>query len=286
MQQMATEILLFDDFSTQKYNSWYSLPKSVKYVLIEGDLRKNFTPEAIEKCDAVIHLAANTRSASSFTDPSIVQKNIELTRHVAECCRMCQTPMVFASTTSVYGEHSGSVNEAVAIQDPKSPYALMKLTEERLLADYARHGLVVSILRFGTIFGFSPGMQFHTAVNKFCWQAATRSMVTVWSTALDQSRPYLHVSDAAEALCHAVGLGSRGPKTVNIVGANATVREILSIIQRYADQVQVAVEDHPGMGETSYVITSDLAVKSGYLALRTLDSGVCETMKHLSGGVC
>ena len=55
------------------------------------------------------------------------------------------------------------------------------------------------ILRFGTIFGISPGMRFHTAVNKFCFQASIGEPLTVWRTAYDQMRPYLYLNDAMKA---------------------------------------------------------------------------------------
>ena len=44
------------------------------------------------------------------------------------------------------------------------------------------------ILRFGTIYGVSSGMRFHTAVNKFCYQAAFNKPLTVWKTALNQKK--------------------------------------------------------------------------------------------------
>ena len=60
-------------------------------------------------------------------------------------------------------------------------------------ASDAKKGLKGVSCRFGTIFGASPGMRFHTAVNKFCWQAVMGQPITVWSTAYDQKRPYLEV---------------------------------------------------------------------------------------------
>ena len=53
-------------------------------------------------------------------------------------------------------------------------------------------------LRFGTIVGASPGMRFHTAVNKFCLAARFDKSFPVWKSAYNQYRPYLSLKDAAK----------------------------------------------------------------------------------------
>ena len=56
------------------------------------------------------------------------------------------------------------------------------------------------ILRLGTILGFSKGIRFHTAVNKFCFQASLSQELTVWRTVLHQRRPYLILEDFNRAI--------------------------------------------------------------------------------------
>ena len=76
-----------------------------------------------------------------------------------------------------------------------------KLKEEDFVGKLSKDKGLKSIhCRFGTIFGVSPGMRFHTAVNKFCWQAVMNQPISVWSTAYDQKRPYLDLLDASRAI--------------------------------------------------------------------------------------
>ena len=82
---------------------------------------------------------------------------------------------------------------------PQSPYAESKLKEEEFLNKH-KSSMSYICLRFGTIYGFSIGMRFHTAVNKFCWQAANNQQLTVWKTAFDQKRPYLDLKDACSSI--------------------------------------------------------------------------------------
>ena len=55
-------------------------------------------------------------------------------------------------------------------------------------------------LRFGTIAGVSPGMRFHTAVNKFCLHSSINEPIEVYKTALNQYRPYLSIRDVFDVL--------------------------------------------------------------------------------------
>ena len=92
------------------------------------------------------------------------------------------------------------MDESCDITDlnPQSPYADTKIKEEAYLRDEKKLDYV--ILRFGTIFGVSKGMRFHTAVNKFCWQVSLQKPITVWRTAITQKRPYLDLNDAKRAI--------------------------------------------------------------------------------------
>ena len=76
---------------------------------------------------------------------------------------------------------------------PRSPYAEVKLTEEKILKNSKVKYIT---LRFGTISGFSEGMRFHTAVNKFCLNAVLGIKIPVWGKSTNLHRPYLSLKDA------------------------------------------------------------------------------------------
>ena len=66
---------------------------------------------------------------------------------------------------------------------PQSPYADIKLIEEKMLKKETKI-LKFNTFRFGTIAGVSKGIRFHTAVNKFCFNAAINEDINVYKTAL------------------------------------------------------------------------------------------------------
>ena len=110
--------------------------------------------------------------------------------------------------------------------------------------------------RFGTIFGVSPGMRFHTAVNKFCWQAAMGLPITVWSTAYEQKRPYLDLDDACNAIVHAIKKDLFDGEIFNVLTLNATVKEIVELIKEFVPDLKVEFVDSPIMNQLSYEVST------------------------------
>ena len=138
------------------------------------------------------------------------------------------------SSTSIYGTQKKIVDESCGDEDlfPQSPYAISKFKEEKLLLEKSKKlGLDMIILRLGTIFGVSKGIRFHTAVNKFCYQAAKGENLTVWKTALNQKRPYLDLKDSYNAVMHIIKNNIFDGQIYNILSYNLTVNDILKIIK-------------------------------------------------------
>lgn len=280
----ADELVLLDDFSTQRYPSVFNLPAEGRYVLHEGDVLRTFTRELSAQADIVIHLAGMTDMANSFADSdATTQHNVKLTEHVAGVCQATNTAMVFVSSTSVYTPTSALVDEASTEVQPTSPYSQCKLREEAAVRRGFDEGLRGIIFRLGTIYGVSPGMRFHTAVNKFCWQAATGQPLQVWATAMDQVRPYLSVRDAVGAFAKTALEGIFPNRTVNLASCNVTVRDIVQAIEHQGLDPNVELVDSPAMNSLSYGVSCELADGYGFTLETSLNDGVSETLAILAG---
>ena len=70
-------------------------------------------------------------------------------------------------------------------------------------------------------------MRFHTAVNKFCWQAVMGQPITVWNTAYDQKRPYLDLFDASRAIAFIIENNIFDGRIYNVLTQNFTVRQVV-----------------------------------------------------------
>ena len=281
--QTCEELVIIDNMSTQRFGSLFNLPTGTKYRLYQGDVTEQLTTTLAEKADAVIHLAGITEPLASVSDPNwLYDNNLRITKHVADTCAVAGTPLVFVSTTSVYTSSEALVDETCTDLAPKSPYARCKLEEEAYILKNLGDSETV-IFRLGTIFGTSPGMRFHTAVNKFCWQAAWGQPIEVWSTAMDQLRPYLAVSDATAALTKTVLECIYPGGIVNAVSCDATVREVLAAISAFGYSTDVRLVDSAVMNSLSFRTSTEKAASLGFVFQGDLRSDVFATLNLLRG---
>src|SRR3989344_6551476 len=181
-------IRVLDNFLVQRYCSLFDLPKThVKYEFIEGDISNEKDLEkAMKDIDIVIHLASITDAPSTISKPQETEKiNFEGTKKALDAALSAGVKkFFFPSSTSVYGEAEGIVDEEFKDFKPSTPYAETKLNSERLMQSVGKEGKIHTVvLRMGTIFGTSIGMRFHTAINKFCYLAAMNRPLTVWDSA-------------------------------------------------------------------------------------------------------
>lgn len=277
------EVRLIDNLATQRYASLFDLPKGVHFRFVEADILTADLATLFSGCDAVIHLAAITNAAGSFENQEQVERvNYEGTERVAQACLGAGSRLIFLSTTSVYGSANSVVDESCPDLKPQSPYAKSKLRAERRLAELgAGRGLRFITCRFGTIYGTSIGMRFHTAVNKFVWQACMGEPITVWRTALNQKRPYLELGDAVRALEFILRRDLFDGQIYNVLTDNATVGEVVEIIRRYVPDLSVKLVDSQIMNQLSYHVACEKFTDHGFRFEGELEQGIRTTVELL-----
>lgn len=281
------EVILLDNLFTQRYPSLFNLPDDVNFTFIEGDVMSSDLDRLLTDVDFVIHLAAITNAEGSFDMLEKVEEvNYEGTVRVAEACARTGTKLVFLSTTSVYGTQESEVDEDCPESElqPQSPYAKSKLKAEQFLQSLGQKGKLKFIsCRFGTIYGASIGMRFHTAVNKFIWQACLGKPITVWRTALNQKRPYLALSDAVKALKFILAVELFDNTVYNVLTDNATVGEIAETIKAFVPDMEITYVDSRIMNQLSYVVANRKFISRGFKFEGNLKEDVGETVRLLRG---
>ena len=281
------EVILLDNMLTQRYSSLFNLPSGMKFSFYEEDICLVDLDKYFKGIDVVIHLAAITDAASTFDKKELVEEvNYLGTQKVTEACMRNKCRLIFPSTTSVYGTQAEIVDEFCSKADlkPQSPYAESKLKAEELLLKLGKEDkLKFVILRLGTIFGISIGMRFHTAVNKFCWQAVLGRPITVWRTALHQKRPYLDLNDALAAMNFVIEKDLFDNSVYNVVTENFTVNDILENIKRHLQKIQIEYVDVKIMNQLSYCVSNARFKKAGFAFRGSIEKGIAETIALLNG---
>lgn len=290
----GVQIIMLDNMITQRYASLFNLPSNGNYHFIENDVletdqTKFNLNELINSVNYVIHLAALTDATKSFDQPEQMHNiNFTITKRIAELCTKYHKPLFFPSSTSVYGPKTN--DKPITIDDieprnyiqPQSPYAESKLREENLLLSLHREqGLPVVICRFGTIYGPSPGMRFHTAVNKFCWQAVLEQPISVWETAMQQLRPYLALEDATRIINYILTYNLFNGEIYNVITENHTVENVISKIQTLIPTAKVQLTKSKIMNDSSFIVRCEKLNKLGFEFVGNLSSGIQQTIALL-----
>ena len=282
LQFPGVEIVMIDNMMTQRFASLFNLPMMARYRFIEADVTRIDLLPLLKGAHVLIHLAAITDAAGSFDKANLLEaNNFQATAKVAEACAQTGTRLIALSSTSVYGTPKNVVAEDCTEEElkPQSPYAVTKLKEEQLVTKLCKEdGLKAITCRFGTIFGASPGMRFHTAVNKFCWQAVMGQSITVWRTAYDQKRPYLDLLDAARAIAFIIRKDLFDGYIYNVLTHNSTVRQIVDTVREFVPDLRVSFVDNQVMNQLSYEVSRERFVNEGFVFSGDLRRGIGETI--------
>ena len=287
--KIDAEIVMIDNMSAERYCSLFDLPKAVKYKFYEKNILDANLEEIFEGSDVVIHLAAITNAAGSFDKQSEVEEvNFIGTKKVVDACMKTDSKLIFLSTTSVYGTQEEIVDENCSKDElqPQSPYARAKLQSEEFLQGL-KDKVDFIILRFGTIYGYSIGMRFHTAVNKFCFQAVMNRPITVWETAYNQKRPYLDLEDAVNSLVYIIENNIFDGEVYNVLTQNFTVKDIVDTIKENIDDVEIEFVKTKIMNQLSYDVSNEKFKRKGFEYRGDVHNAIAQTISVLrnSNGV-
>jgi len=281
----GANIIMIDNMMTQRYSSLFNLPENANYHFIESDVTNMDLNSVFDNGDVVVHLAAITDAAGSFDKAAEIEENNYFsTLKVANACLETGSKLISLSSTSVYGTQNEIVDEDCAEDElqPQSPYAETKLKEEELISSlYNNKELKAVTCRFGTIFGISTGMRFHTAVNKFCWQASMGQPISVWTTAYDQKRPYLDLYDASKAISFIIRNDIFDGKIYNVLTTNVTVREVVEIIKDFVPNLTIDFVDSKIMNQLSYEVSCNRFKSLGFEFSGDLRRGISQTISQL-----
>ena len=273
-------ITVVDNMLTQRYCSLFNLETPIKF--IEKDI-KDLKSKDLEDIDIVIHLAAITNAAGSFNNKEEVEKiNFEQTKDFIDLCQSMSCKFIFPSSTSVYGVAADIVYEDEdKFLNPQSPYAESKIKIENYIKENSDCYL---ILRFGTIFGVSEGMRFHTAVNKFCYEASLGLPLTVWKQNYNQYQPYLGLKDAIKALTYFIEINQLSHKywneTYNVLTGNYKLEEIVKYISEMM-KVKLNMVNTPLLNQFSYKVSDEKIRNVGFEPDEDLKDNIIRTLRTL-----
>jgi len=274
---------IVDNFNSTQINSLFNSKKKNNLKFYNLDISKKNSLHKFKKIDYVIHLASLTNAAGSFNKKKeMYVNNINCMRNIINFCKIKKAKLIHISSTSVYGKQTSLVDETCEKRylKPQSPYADIKLIEEEMLKKNTKNLKYVTF-RFGTISGVSKGMRFHTAVNKFCLNAAINEPITVYKTALKQYRPYLSLSDAYKVFKYTIENDLFKNDIYNALSENCTVNQILQKIRKYKKKIKIKFVYSEIMNQLSYHVDKKKLNNEGLYLKSKIQNDIKNTLQLL-----
>jgi nucleoside-diphosphate-sugar epimerase len=225
--------------------------------------------------DGVFHLAGQP-GVRSFGDvfALYVRRNVLASQRVFETAADAGVRVVFASSSSIYGEAERYPTSEDVPPRPVSPYGITKLTCEHLARAYARSfDLDVVVLRYFNAYG--PRQRPDMAFPRVFEALAERSAFTLFGDG-EQRRSFTYVGDVVEASVLAMQQAERGAVYNVGGGQEATMNEALALLERIAGRpLDVRREPAvPGDQRRTKADTSRIEAELGWRPRTRLEAGL------------
>ncbi len=272
--------ILIDNLKSNRLNSLFNIKKKNKIEFFQRDLNNAKSLNDFKNINTVFHLASMTNAEKSFAvKKEMYSNNLNCFNTVVNFCKNKNVKLVHLSSTSIYGKQADLVDENCEKKylKPQSPYAKIKLIEEKILKKIGNK-LKYNTFRLGTIAGVSKGIRFHTAVNSFCLNAAIGEKIKVYRTALHQYRPYLSIQDVFKLFKFILEKNFFDNDIYNVVSNNFTVYQIIKKIKKYKKNVKIIYVDSPIMNQLSYHVSKKKLSSKGLYLSSSLDRDIANTL--------
>jgi nucleoside-diphosphate-sugar epimerase len=230
LQDGGHEVLGVDSY-TDYYERSRKERNAAALDVLEADLASAPLEPILAGADGVFHLAGQPGVRASWGESFqlYLDRNVRATQRLFEAAAETGIRVVFASSSSVYGDAETYPTSENVVPRPISPYGITKLACEQLAVAIERaRGLDAVVLRYFTVYGprQRPDMAF-TAMLEALARGESFRLFGDGSAA----RSFTYVGDAVTATIAAMGLG-RGGETYNVGGGDeATMNEAIALVE-------------------------------------------------------
>ncbi|HQF43237.1 MAG TPA: SDR family oxidoreductase [Ignavibacteriaceae bacterium] len=194
-------VRVLDNFATGKRENLKEFNNDVE--LIEGDIRSfHIVQQAVKGIDVILHQAALPSVPRSIKDPITSNEvNVVGTLNILEAAKDAGVKrVVYASSSSVYGDNPELPKHEAMMPNPLSPYAVSKLAGEKYCSVYSRlYGIETVALRYFNVFGprQDPNSQYSAVIPLFINAMMKDKSPTIFGDGT-QSRDFTYVANVVE----------------------------------------------------------------------------------------
>jgi UDP-N-acetylglucosamine/UDP-N-acetylgalactosamine 4-epimerase len=289
----VTFVRVLDNLSTGSKENISGFIGNAKFQFLEGDIR-NFTScmEAAEGIDLISHQAALGSVPRSITDPLTTNEvNITGTLNVFTAAKEKKIRrIIYAASSSTYGDHPGLPKVEEKIGNPLSPYAVTKFVNELYARVYADlYNIELIGLRYFNIFGPKQNPQGpYAAVIPLFAKAIIENKQPVINGDGSHSRDFTYVDNAVQA--NVLALFTKDQAAVNQVyniacGEQTSLSELFNYLKNEASTSLVPIHGPERTGDVKHSLADISKAKKllGYNPAVSVAEGLRKTFKWYMG---
>lgn len=195
--QQNHDVLVFDNLNTGKLSN---LKDTENFLFINGDIRNyKLLEESCNGINGIFHQAALASVPDSFKKPEeYYDVNVIGTENIFKIGKKMNIKIVYASSSSVYGNPISLPIKESHPRNPLNPYGITKVDDEKLAEKYSSQGVKITGLRYFNIFGENQSMTYAGVITKFLEQVKKRKAPKIFGDG-KQLRDFVYVGDVVNA---------------------------------------------------------------------------------------
>ncbi len=278
-------VVVLDDLSSGKEDNLAEIRNKITF--IKGSITDiEVVRKAMHEAEYVLHLAARTSVPRSVKDPIETNKiNIDGTLNVLVAAKELKVKrVVFAASSSAYGETPTLPKVETMQSQPISPYGVTKFVGELYGQTFGRcYGLENVSLRYFNIFGprQDPSSPYSGVLAKFCTAFLEDTQPVVFGDG-EQTRDFTYVENAVQANLLACEAPNVSGKVFNVgVGGRVSLNAVLRELEKITRKILEAKYDPPRDGDIrdSQADISQAKEFLGYAPQVTFEDGLARTFE-------
>jgi len=278
------EVVILDNLFSGSMENIRQIIDNPLTEFIRGSINeRKLLQQACKNADGIFHEAAITSVPRSVKDPvASNETNITGTLNVLMAAHNCGVKkIVYASSSSVYGDTPALPKRENMIPNPKSPYAITKLTGEYYLnVFYDLYGMDTVSLRYFNVFGprQDPQSEYSAVIPKFITKILHHESPVIYGDG-SQTRDFTYVKDVVQANIRAMDCAAQGVFNV-AYGSHITLIELARIIMDALGEDLPLKYESPRSGDIQDSLAAISAAQNafGYVPEYTVTTALEETI--------
>ena len=231
-------VVILDDLSTGKMENILSLGDQANYKFVKGSILDSGLLTSLltsEKIKHISHQAAVSSVSKSIADPvGTMETNVTGTANLFQVASACGCKrIVYASSSSIYGDSPELPKRETMPLCPQSPYAMSKAAKELLGRVYSHlYGIEIVGLRYFNVYGRrqDPRSDYAAVIPKFITKALANDPITIEGDGC-QTRDFIYIDDVVQANIKALAGSQNSGAVFNVAyGTQTSIIELATMI--------------------------------------------------------